>query len=223
MKFLRYSHPMPIPINNPLHPPSNVLIPRPWRPAGEQRLAAVAMLQISLTNPGLEQVPVAQDTDGILLIKRSENLRGHSGQWALPGGKQEPNESLWQTAKRELHEETRLSPERIHWTGDMGGLVTGTGYRAQVLLGRMTQPEAIQVDGSEAVLASAYPIQWLLREDTYRSRPVGVIHGRHFSWGHPDPAQDWPTPLCGATAFMLLELRRRLRPDLPDPDTRPKD
>ena len=184
-------------------------------------MAAVALIQVPASCPGLVEVPGSQDTDGILLIKRSEKLRGHSGQWALPGGKQEIGESLWQTAKRELEEETSLAGERVQWMGDMGSLITGTGYQAQVLLGKLDRPTPIQVDGGEAVLASRYPLDWLLRDDTYRHRAVGVIPGSHFSWGHPDPELDWETPLWGATAFMLLELRRRLRPDLPEPNVEP--
>lgn len=171
--------------------------------------------------PGLSLPPDAQDTRGILLIKRSERLRGHSGQWALPGGKQDPDESLLQTARRELNEETGLNPNAVYWRADLGYLITGTGYRAQVMLGELGQPTPMSADGTEAVMLSAYPLSWLFREDTYRHREVGVVPGRHFSWGHPDPTLDWDVPLWGATAFMLLELRRRMRPDLTEPSVTP--
>ena len=65
---------------------------------------------MSLTN--------AQDTHGILLIKRSNALREHSGQWALPGGKRE-NQNRFGTACRELNEETGLNPNLVHWQGDL--------------------------------------------------------------------------------------------------------
>ena len=76
---------MPISLSTPLTPASTTSIPRPWRAAHpnqhEQKLAAVALIKIPLQCTGLENVPDdAQDTHGILLIKRSNALRGHSGQ-----------------------------------------------------------------------------------------------------------------------------------------------
>ena len=212
---------MPVSINAPLTPASTQRIARPWRDQSESKKAAVALISVPLSCPGLELPEQAQDTHGILLIKRSDRLRGHSGQWALPGGKQEHGESLWTTARRELFEETSLNPNQVHWRGDLGHLVTGTGYSAQVYLGQLDRPVTLQADGSEAVLLSAYPISWLLRADTWRHREVGIISGKHFSWGHPNPEMDWDTPLWGATAFMLLALRQVLAPSLAPPNSNP--
>jgi 8-oxo-dGTP pyrophosphatase MutT (NUDIX family) len=52
---------------------------------------------------GIALVP---DPDGLvfLLTRRAATLRGHPGQWALPGGRAEPGE----TARRELDEELGL-------------------------------------------------------------------------------------------------------------------
>ncbi len=188
----------------------------------DSKEAAVALLRVPLSSPGLSELPASEDSHGILLIKRSERLRGHSGQWALPGGKREGNESLWQTAKRELLEETDLNPNRVRWLGDLGAVSTGTGYNARVFIGELPQPTAMRPDGSEAVQLSAYPESWLQRDDTQSHAPVGVIDGRHFCWTLPGQTLPWPTPLWGATAFMLLELRRRLYPRLADPDWQPK-
>jgi len=218
---------MPISLSTPLTPASTTSIPRPWRAAHpnqhEQKLAAVALIKIPLQCTGLEDVPEdAQDTHGILLIKRSNALRGHSGQWALPGGKRENQESLWRTACRELNEETGLNPNLVRWQGDLGSLNTGTGYQAQVYLGTLDRICHLTPDGSEATQLSAYPISWLTRDDTYRHRPVETIPGEHFSWGMPDASKDWETPLWGATAFMLLQLRRLMAPQLTEPDVQPR-
>lgn len=220
--LLGYSHQMPVLIDAPLTPASDTRLQRPWREQSKTVAAAVAMISVPLNCPGLVVPPGSQDTHGIMLIKRSKHLRGHSGQWALPGGKQEKHESLWSTAKRELHEETQLDANHVRWFGDLGYLLTGTGYRAQVYLGHLDLPRPLNADGGEAVELAAYPMSWLLRSDTWRHRTVDVIQGRHFSWGHPDPALDWKTPLWGATAFMMLALRQRLAPQMPLPDFQPK-
>ncbi len=62
---------------------------------------------------GIRRAAVAiaiQERDGelyFLMIKRT--TRGSNpGQWALPGGKVDPGETLSETARRELHEETGL-------------------------------------------------------------------------------------------------------------------
>jgi 8-oxo-dGTP pyrophosphatase MutT (NUDIX family) len=55
------------------------------------------------------------DPDGtaFLLTRRAASLRGHAGQWALPGGRADPGETPGETARRELHEELglQLGPE----------------------------------------------------------------------------------------------------------------
>ena len=50
----------------------------------------------------------ADDPD-LLLICRSQHLRYHAGQIALPGGRQEPSEPLLRTAIRETQEEIGVS------------------------------------------------------------------------------------------------------------------
>jgi 8-oxo-dGTP pyrophosphatase MutT (NUDIX family) len=43
-----------------------------------------------------------------LLCRRASTMRNHAGQWALPGGRCDPGETVEQTALRELHEELGL-------------------------------------------------------------------------------------------------------------------
>jgi 8-oxo-dGTP pyrophosphatase MutT (NUDIX family) len=53
------------------------------------------------------------DETAFLLTRRARTLRGHAGQWALPGGRADGAESPGETARRELAEELglRLGPE----------------------------------------------------------------------------------------------------------------
>jgi 8-oxo-dGTP pyrophosphatase MutT (NUDIX family) len=63
-----------------------------------------------------------------LLTKRAPKLRAHSGQWALPGGRQDPGETLSQTALRELNEELGLDLPADHVLGVLDDYVSRSGY-----------------------------------------------------------------------------------------------
>ena len=66
----------------------------------ELRHAAVAIVITSDGSRGNEPT--------ILLTRRPSRLKQHAGQYALPGGKIDENESVSQAALRELHEELGL-------------------------------------------------------------------------------------------------------------------
>src|SRR5262249_35287042 len=59
-----------------------------------------------------------------LLTRRTPTLRSHAGQWALPGGRCDPGETLQQTALRELHEELGLELDPAHILGVLDDYVT---------------------------------------------------------------------------------------------------
>jgi 8-oxo-dGTP pyrophosphatase MutT (NUDIX family) len=53
----------------------------------------------------------------VILTRRSDNLRSHTGQVALPGGRRDPGESPVQTALREAQEEIGLDPAFVSAVG----------------------------------------------------------------------------------------------------------
>jgi 8-oxo-dGTP pyrophosphatase MutT (NUDIX family) len=63
-----------------------------------------------------------------LLTRRAEGLRSHRGQWALPGGRCDQDESVPQAALRELREEVGLSlgPDAV--LGALDDYPTRSGY-----------------------------------------------------------------------------------------------
>ncbi len=63
-----------------------------------------------------------------LLCRRAAKLRAHAGQWALPGGRCDPGETVQQTALRELHEELGLQLEPHSVLGLLDDYPTRSGY-----------------------------------------------------------------------------------------------
>ena len=84
----------------------------------------------------------------LILTRRAASLRGHAGQWALPGGRIDAGETPEQTALRELQEEVglQLQPgdvmgrlDTLHPLGlchHAGGAVGRRGATAQTQPGR---------------------------------------------------------------------------------------
>ena len=70
-----------------------------------------------------------QAADCFLLTRRSSRLRGHSAQYALPGGRIDANESPPEAALRELHEELGLSLREDAVLGLLDDYETRSGYR----------------------------------------------------------------------------------------------
>lgn len=76
-------------------------------------------------------IAVFREADGghaFCLTRRAGTLRSHSRQWALPGGRRDPGETLVQAALREMDEEIglRLTPDAL--IGRLDDYPTRSGY-----------------------------------------------------------------------------------------------
>jgi 8-oxo-dGTP pyrophosphatase MutT (NUDIX family) len=106
--------------------------------AGSRRADIAANLarfdRVAIDRPDLKAASVAVCVmssaagEALLITRRARGLRSHAGQWALPGGRRDPGESVEDTALRELHEETGLLLEPSAVLGVLDDYATRSGY-----------------------------------------------------------------------------------------------
>ncbi|NKB97300.1 MAG: NUDIX domain-containing protein [Pseudomonadales bacterium] len=98
----------------------------------EHRRAAVAITVTDVgpgTNlPGIEDSTGWSDRAALMLTRRSAKLRNHPGQWAFPGGRVDPGETLIEAALRELSEEVHVHVGEEQVLGILDDFITRSGF-----------------------------------------------------------------------------------------------
>jgi 8-oxo-dGTP pyrophosphatase MutT (NUDIX family) len=83
----------------------------------------------------------AEQAPHVWLVRRSEGVRTHRGQVALPGGKREAKDAdFLTTALRESHEEIGLPPSDVDVLGALDDRETSTGYLITPYVGWIRGP-----------------------------------------------------------------------------------
>jgi 8-oxo-dGTP pyrophosphatase MutT (NUDIX family) len=83
----------------------------------QSRKAAVALTIISHAGEA-----------ALILTKRSPKLKAHTGQWAIPGGRVDKNETVVDAARRELVEEVGLAVNKDRVLGLLDDYSTRSGF-----------------------------------------------------------------------------------------------
>jgi 8-oxo-dGTP pyrophosphatase MutT (NUDIX family) len=92
-----------------------------------------------------------------LLTRRSGSLRTHTGQWALPGGRIDGDESPVDAALRELDEELAVRADAADVVGLLDDYVTRSGFRITPVVLWLAD-RAVEPVPNEAEVASLHVI-----------------------------------------------------------------
>ncbi|MER9260003.1 CoA pyrophosphatase [Mesorhizobium sp. M0619] len=99
----------------------------------------------------------------VLLTKRAEKLRSHSGQVAFPGGTIDPTDATPEAAAlRETFEEIGLGQDRIEIIGRMPDYVAGSGYRIAPVLAVVEPGFTLSLNSDEVDAAFEVPLSFLM-------------------------------------------------------------
>jgi 8-oxo-dGTP pyrophosphatase MutT (NUDIX family) len=160
-------------------------------------------------HPAAVLVPLVEREEGVtvLLTRRSDSLKSHSGQVAFPGGRADPGETPWETALREAQEEIGLDRSfvRIVGLGDIFETVSGFSIMPVVAFVR----SGFTVTPHEQEVAEVFetPFDFLMNPANHemRSRDFGDGRQRHYyAMTHTDRL------IWGVTAWMLRSLYQKL-------------
>jgi 8-oxo-dGTP pyrophosphatase MutT (NUDIX family) len=141
--------------------------------AGSLKHAAVAILLLETEDGSGEAA--------FLLTRRAQGLRGHSGQWALPGGRCDAGETASEAALRELHEEVGLTLASDAVLGPLDDYPTRSGYLITPVVVWAGLRPALRLNPEEVAFVERVSLDEIAREDavaftTIPQSPRRLVH-----------------------------------------------
>jgi 8-oxo-dGTP pyrophosphatase MutT (NUDIX family) len=145
--------------------------------------------------PAAVLVPVVARPAGVtlLLTKRADALRQHSGQIAFPGGKIDTGETPLQAALREADEEIGLGALHVTPLGVLEPYVSSTGFHITPVVAMVGADFALELNPGEVDEAFEVPLSFVLDAANYRvesrewkgrARNFYALHyGDRYIWG----------------------------------------
>ena len=160
-------------------------------------------------SPAAVLVPLVEHETGVtvLLTRRSDTMRSHTGQVAFPGGRCDPGELPWETAIREAQEEIGLDPGHVALAGLSSAYQTGSGFDITPVVAFVRPGFTITPNPDEVAQVFETPLAFLMDPQNHQRRFRDMDDGqrRHF-YAMPYEGQ----LIWGATAAMLRQLYVRL-------------
>lgn len=141
----------------------------------------------------------------ILLTKRSEQLKSHSGQVSFPGGRCDDNDlHAMETALREAKEEINLPRENVEVVGAMEDYETVTGFTVAPVIGFVDPDFKIVKQVEEVEEVFEIPLDFVLDERNHKVETVfwKGADRHYFVFPHPE------YKIWGATAAMLVRFAK---------------
>ena len=143
----------------------------------------------------------------VLLTKRAETLRAHTGQVAFPGGRIDPEDASPEAAAlREAREEVDLDPAFVEVVGRMPDYVAGSGYRITPVLSVVRPGFHLRLNRDEVDLAFEVPLSFLMDPANHRR---GSRMWQDLEWVFYEMPYDGKR-IWGVTAGIIRTLYERL-------------
>ncbi|KTC65112.1 MutT/nudix family transporter protein (plasmid) [Legionella adelaidensis] len=135
-----------------------------------------------------------QETDSIVLTKRSAHLNHHPGEICFPGGRWEAQDSsLWFTALRELKEELAIDSTRVQLIDHLQPEITLNNVIIYPWLASIANIKPYAMNKNEVDEVILLPMQEVKKMDNYCSiflekngrsfESCRYIPGNYFVWG----------------------------------------
>ncbi len=181
---------------------------RPLPPISEFTLNP-AMPKVDAFRAAAVLVPLVEHEAGVtvLLTRRADTLRSHTGQVAFPGGRMDAGETPWEAALREAEEEIGLDRSHVTLAGLSSNYQTGSGYDIVPVIGFVTPGFKLTPNPDEVADVFEAPFAFLMdpknHERQFREQADGM---RRYFYAMPYEDQF----IWGATAGMLRALYERL-------------
>ncbi len=173
--------------------------------------------QITVTGKDCKQaavlIPLFPTSQGwaTLLTLRRTTLSNHAGQISFPGGRQEPEESLQDTALREAREEVALPTAAIVSLHALSPLyIPPTNYCVYPFVALLKHKPSFQPNTAEVETLIPVLLEELLNPANQHAS-IWELHGKPVRVPF---FQIGPYIIWGATAMILSELFTLLRPCL---------
>ena len=148
-----------------------LLRPQPGRAALNQRQAAVLIPIVRREQPGL------------LLTKRSSQLRKHAGQVAFPGGAVDSSDaSLIAAALREAEEEVAIPPSSVEILGVLPPVDSVTGFQVTPVVGIIPPDLHYHASVDEVAAVFEMPLAEALRLGRYHPLDIHRRGNSHRVW-----------------------------------------
>lgn len=144
-----------------------------------------------------------QDSDALILSKRSEQLRTHPGEICFPGGRwEEGDQNYYATALRELEEELGISAQRVTLINELNTQMTLLGSIIHPWLASVRSINPYHLNVREVTRLISIPMSLVEDATNYRTF-MFERNGCQYKTCEFTASEEW---VWGATAKIMQQL-----------------